>query len=196
MTEAGHKLVIRILSYFIVLHPSLVMLSAMPLSAVACSNYIISLCKASGSGEPSMATKRVVRFCVVMVPLICAIGVSNLVEVLKYGGLAGYLSTFIIPGLLVLKSRKVCQQVFLSKQGHVEERKSKDSVASSLEVVVLWDELKGVASVCERDILSDVTSTPYTSILSRKLVVWTVLAFSMVATASTIASILLPIYGH
>ena len=56
--------------------------------------------------------KVLIRFFAAVTPLTIAFGVSNLVTVLQYAGLSGFLLSFIFPTALQLQSIRVCKKVF------------------------------------------------------------------------------------
>lgn len=59
--------------------------------------------------------KLFIRLFTAIVPILAAFGVSNLVEILKYTGLSGFILSFIFPTLLQLQSIRVCKKTFLGK---------------------------------------------------------------------------------
>lgn len=164
------------------------MVSAMPLSAVACANYIMSLCRDYVGRQPRRLSKITIRFCTAMIPMIGAIVVSNLVDVLKYGGLAGYFSTFIVPALLVVESRRKCLRIFAPKSRYCLARsynwQSKDR--GDPDSLVSWDYREARLSH------TDFSATGYSGILSSSVVVWLVLAFSCIAILTTVISMVVP----
>ena len=56
--------------------------------------------------------KPLIRLFAAVVPLAVAFGVSNLVTVLQYGGLSGFILSFLFPTALQLQSIRVCKRVF------------------------------------------------------------------------------------
>ena len=56
--------------------------------------------------------KVLIRLFAAVVPLAVAFGVSNLVTVLQYAGLTGFLLSFIFPTALQLQSIRVCKRIF------------------------------------------------------------------------------------
>ena len=53
-----------------------------------------------------------IRLFTAIIPILAAFGVSNLVEILKYTGLSGFVLSFIFPALLQLQSIRVCKRTF------------------------------------------------------------------------------------
>ena len=56
--------------------------------------------------------KCLIRLFAAVIPLTVAFGVSNLVTVLQYAGLSGFMLSFIFPTALQLQSIRVCKKVF------------------------------------------------------------------------------------
>ena len=56
--------------------------------------------------------KVLIRLFAAVTPLSVAFGVSNLVTVLQYAGLSGFILSFIFPTALQLQSIRVCKKVF------------------------------------------------------------------------------------
>ena len=56
--------------------------------------------------------KVLIRLFAAVTPLAVAFGVSNLVTVLQYSGLPGFLLSFVFPFALQLRSIKVCKKIF------------------------------------------------------------------------------------
>ena len=56
--------------------------------------------------------KVLIRLFAAVIPLAVGFGVSNLVTVLQYTGLTGFLLSFIFPTALQLQSIRVCKRVF------------------------------------------------------------------------------------
>ena len=48
------------------------------------------------------------RAVVAILPIVCSLFISNLVYILKYGGLVGFLTVFFFPLALQLASQYVC----------------------------------------------------------------------------------------
>ena len=56
--------------------------------------------------------KVLIRLFAAVIPLTVAFGVSNLVTVVQYSGLSGFMLSFIFPTALQLQSIRVCKKVF------------------------------------------------------------------------------------
>ena len=116
---------LRALSYYIVLFPSLDVVSAYPLvvHTVVTNLYIII----TGKDTSKKPTHRCARFnwllllalklVSAVLPILAAFGISNLIYVLKYAGLLGFCICFFFPTLLQLRSIYVCKKRFA--QTHV-----------------------------------------------------------------------------
>ena len=55
-----------------------------------------------------------IKFFSAIIPILIAMAVSNLVTVLKYVGLMGFILCFVVPILLQLRSQWVCRRVFMA----------------------------------------------------------------------------------
>ena len=74
------------------------------------------------------------KFLAAVVPLLVAMAVSNLVEVLKFAGLSSIVLTYLIPSVLQLASQRVCKKTFAKalepveeEQDGIENKKSKET---------------------------------------------------------------------
>ncbi len=119
-TGPSSSLALRILSYYIVLFPSLDVVSAYPLlvHTVVVSVYMII----TGSDTSKKPTHRFarfdwllrlfLRFWSALLPIVIAFGVANLITVLKFAGLFGFAICFGFPTALQLGSIYVCKRKF------------------------------------------------------------------------------------
>ena len=114
-TGANSNIAVRIVSYFIILFPTLDTISAYPLGVIINSNNIYSVLMCRDTSE-AMKTwkdrigKLLFRFVIAVTPLIGAIFISNLVTVLKFAGLFAFLILFIFPILFQFQSKRLCIQ--------------------------------------------------------------------------------------
>ena len=80
------------------------------------ANNIYSVFFRQDTGKRSKTCDRllrpVIRLFAAVTPLSVAFGVSNLVTVLQYAGLSGFLLAFVFPTALQLQSVRVCKKVF------------------------------------------------------------------------------------
>ena len=111
-TSSGHSMLLRVYSYFVVIFPSLDVLSAYPLGAIIMANMVEYLF----TGNPRVQSGRffvtVNRFVWATLPLICSVYLSDLVELDKFAGLPAFCAAFIFPAFLQWRSVKMCQNRF------------------------------------------------------------------------------------
>ena len=133
LTQPSYSVQLRILSYYIVLFPSLDVLSAFPL----CVHTIVNNVYLIFTGRDTSKKPKInywldfllrlgLRFAAALIPLLLAFGVSNLIYVLKYAGLIGFAICFGFPSALQLRSIYVCKNRFRSTHvdmagGHTQE---------------------------------------------------------------------------
>ena len=108
---------LRILSYYILLFPSVDVISIFPLSVLNMVNNvhvaIIGKDTAdSGKTWCSFIIILVMKFFAGLLPILVAMAVSNLVTVLKYTGLISFFLCFLVPIVLHLRSQWVCKKTF------------------------------------------------------------------------------------
>ncbi len=119
-TGPSSSLALRILSYYIVLFPSLDVVSAYPLSIHVLVNCIyVALTGKDTSEKPThqfaqydFLLRIFLRFISAIIPVLAAAGVSNLIYVLNYAGLFGFAFCFGFPTALQLRSIYVCKRKF------------------------------------------------------------------------------------
>eukprot|EP00762_Andalucia_godoyi_P002685 ANDGO_03430.mRNA.1 Transmembrane protein 104 homolog len=99
----------QFVSYFVVLFPALDVLSAFPLNALTLGN---TLAGARPDLKMSRKKKLVSRLVAAIPPILMAIGAKQLDLILRPAGLVGFVMIIILPVILLLKSRKVCIQMF------------------------------------------------------------------------------------
>ena len=129
LTNPYYDLSLRMVSYFIMLFPSIDVISIYPLIVLTMVNnmYLVLFCK--DSAEASNSRKGFIilltmKFVAAILPITIAMAVSNLVTVLKYAGLAGIFLVFFFPTLLQISSQWVCKKKFthlLLSQTSVQE---------------------------------------------------------------------------
>ena len=104
------------LSYFIFLLPSVYVISIYAINVQPIANNIYSVFFRQDTGKRSKTCdqllKVLIRLFAAVIPLAVGFGVSNLVTVLQYTGLTGFLLSFIFPTALQLQSIRVCKRVF------------------------------------------------------------------------------------
>ena len=111
---------LRALSYYIVLLPPVYICMNYALNVQPIANNIYSVFfRQDTEKKTKKRSKRciqllkvLIRLFVAVIPLAVGFGVSNLVTVLQYAGLTGFLLSFIFPTALQLQSIRVCKRVF------------------------------------------------------------------------------------
>lgn len=104
-------------SYFIMIFPSVDVISIYPLIVLTMVNNLYIVVFGKDSAEASKTWKTfffllVMKFTAALLPIIVALAVSNLVTVLKFTGLAGIFLAFFFPTLLEISSEWVCRKKF------------------------------------------------------------------------------------
>lgn len=138
-TSADHSLALRILAYYLLLFPSLDVVSAYPLMVHTVVNnlYIIITGRDTSAKIPSkrkldFILRLVLRLIVGILPILAALGVANLVYVLKYAGLMGFNICFFFPTVLQWRSMSVCKRKFAPSHISVSGSHTKDEEQKSL----------------------------------------------------------------
>lgn len=126
----GH-LALQILSYYIVLFPSLDVISAYPLVVLTIANnlYLIFTGKDADSDKRryAWALKLLLKFISAILPLISGLFIANLVNVLQFAGLLGFLVCYLFPTLFQLGSQYQCLRLFgNSTAGDNEDSETED----------------------------------------------------------------------
>ena len=107
---------LRVLSYFIVLLPSVYVISIYAINIQPIANNIYSVFFKQDTRKRSkrcdQLLKVLIRLFAAITPLSVAFGVSNLVTVLQYSGLPGFILSFVFPFVLQLQSIRVCKKIF------------------------------------------------------------------------------------
>ena len=119
-TERGNPLSLRVLSYYLILFPSLDVMSAYPLTVICIVNNVYMAITGRDTSAPSnwrydWILKLVLRFIVAVLPLALAFAAANLVFILQYAGLLGFGIGFLFPVILQLRSIYVCNKLFGEK---------------------------------------------------------------------------------
>ena len=107
---------LRAFAYYIVMLPSVYICLNYALNMQPIANNIYSVFCRQGTGKRSKRCDQLLRVLIrlfaAVIPLSVAFGVSNLVTVLQYAGLSGFLLSFTFPTALQLQSIRVCKKVF------------------------------------------------------------------------------------
>ena len=120
-TTSEHSLALRMLSYFIILFPSLDVTSAFPLVIhTIVNNLYLVLFGRDTSAKSKFRYEWVIllvlKLVLAVLPMVAALFLSNLVSVLKYAGLLGFFISFFFPTLLQLRSQWMCRQLFPAEE--------------------------------------------------------------------------------
>ena len=129
MTHPPYNLALKILSYFIILFPSIDVISIYPLMVMTMINnlYVVIFRKDSAqAGETwkGYILLLLLKLIAALLPLLVAMAVSNLVEVLKFAGLTSIVLTYLFPAVLQLTSQWVCKKTFTKALESNEEMES------------------------------------------------------------------------
>ena len=115
LTE-DHNVGLQILAYFIVIFPSLDVISAYPLNVVTIANNLYQVIFGRDAdndrGKKAYIIKLSLRLVCSILPLIPALFVANLVSVLQYAGLLGFSNCYLFPLLFQIGSQYKCLKTF------------------------------------------------------------------------------------
>ena len=116
-TRPEYSLAYRIFSYYVILFPSVDIISVYPLSVhVATNNIYPLITKHSTSEKHNFKYKGllllVLRFVFGVIPVIAALGLSNLIYIINVAGFL-MLASYVPPFLLQARSIQVCKQHFV-----------------------------------------------------------------------------------
>ena len=134
LTKPGNSLGLRVLAYYLIFFPSLDVMSAYPL-VVHCmvSNIYIIITgndtSQKGKWRFDWILRVVLRLLGSITPLLAAMGMANLIYVITYGGLSGFIVCYFFPAFLQLISICTCTKKFSKpKEGHIQKEKHSYSV--------------------------------------------------------------------
>lgn len=117
ISQPGHHLGLRILAYYLILFPSLDVMSAYPI-VVHClvNNIYIIITGHDTSAPPKWKLDWLLRIFLRLVgsvtPILAAMGMANLIYIINYGGLTGYIVCYFFPAILQLASIRKCKKLF------------------------------------------------------------------------------------
>ena len=116
-TGPEHSLGLRILSYYLILFPSLDVMSAFPLMVHCMVNNIYLILTGRDTSEKprwryDWLFRFSLRFVSAVLPLLAAMGIANLIYILKYAGLFGFAIALFFPAVLQLTSIYACNRGF------------------------------------------------------------------------------------
>eukprot|EP00731_Ephydatia_muelleri_P012383 Em0006g1277a len=136
-TKSDHSVAIRVLSYFIILVPSII--SAYPLVVYFTSNNIYLVLMGKDTSQKTSTREWVVLVLIKAIfgvlPLIVALFVSNLIFILKYAGLVAFLTSALFPGVLQLTSQRKCAKVFGGKREGVADSQPTPSTGLEMDTI-------------------------------------------------------------
>lgn len=115
-TRSGHSFALQFFSYYLILFPSFDVISAYPLiTHTVVNNFYILITGHDTSRKPKFRfdflLRLFLRFIVALLPILAAFGVANLIYVLKYTGLVGFMC-FLFPFSLQVRSIYMCKKEF------------------------------------------------------------------------------------
>ncbi len=175
LTKPPASIGLRVLSFYIILFPSLDVLSAFPLCVHTVVNNLYMII--TGKDTSKMPTHRfasydwllrlLMRLVAAILPVLAAFGVANLIYVIKYAGLFGFIVCFGFPTALQLKSIYVCKKTFAHTFVSVSGEKlaADDEKERELDQVISTKEKAPLLSVFETKEKDkrELYMTPYSS---------------------------------
>ncbi|KAL5502785.1 hypothetical protein EMCRGX_G009609 [Ephydatia muelleri] len=107
LTKPGHHVALRALSYIIILFPTLDVISAYPLVTCSMVNNLYQVIMGRDTSQRKHSYDGLIlvamRAVVAILPIVCSLFISNLVYILKYGGLGNPLQPHVDTEMEVLK---------------------------------------------------------------------------------------------
>ena len=107
---------LKVLSYYIILFPSLDVMTAYSLGNTAVANNVYTMItgRDSNDDERRFATLALLglKFVCAIIPLALAFAVSNLLDVIQYAGLLGFTVGFLFPAMVQFASQYHCMKIF------------------------------------------------------------------------------------
>lgn len=161
-TYEGNSPQLRALSYYLILFPSLDVMSAYPLATICIANNIYMVITGRDTSEAGKwkydwLLRLSIRFFSSILPLALGFAAANLVFILTYAGQLGFVTYFLVPVVLQLRSIYVCKKTF-------SPRPSKPEISSGS--VLLNDELESSPLVTNAEKQSGFTyMTPYSNVV-------------------------------
>ena len=131
MSTPGNHLAIRILAYYLIYFPSLDVMSAYPLVVHVLVNNIYIIITGRDTSEKGKwrfdwLMRMLLRLVGSVTPILAAMGLANLIYVIKYGGLFGYIVCYFFPAVLQVMSVRKCLRTFRNTQEAVFDRSGSD----------------------------------------------------------------------
>ena len=114
-TKGVNNIFVKIVSYFIILFPSLDIISAYPLVVTTLANNVYLVLMRRDTSESVLnwkdrVGKLIFRLFFAFIPLIGALFISNLVTVLNFAGLFAFAMLFFLPILCQFQSKRLCKK--------------------------------------------------------------------------------------
>ena len=127
VTPAHHSssTALRVMSYYIIFFPSLDVSSAFPLINVTIANNLFIMIMGVDTSQANTVrygrlVKMSLRVVCAIIPITAALFATNLVFIVKYGGILGLTMCYFFPIALQLKSQYECFLVFGTKPGQFD----------------------------------------------------------------------------
>ncbi|EDV23112.1 uncharacterized protein TRIADDRAFT_58062 [Trichoplax adhaerens] len=182
-SKEGNPTSLRVMSYIVIFFPSLDVLSAFPLSAIALSNNIYAALTGYDTTEleavsHSRMKQIVLRLFVSVVPITCAFFVESLVTILRWAGLLGFFVCYFMPIGLQFFSRRMYRLKFVDNWSARYQ--------ASTEEVVEENQVEHTNLVYNKPM-----DTPYSSWFSGKKTLFVTLIYALTAFGFTIAGIVM-----
>ena len=107
---------LKVLSYYIILFPSLDVMTAYPLGNTAVANNVYTMITGKDSNDDKRRYAKLallgLKFVCSIIPLALAFAVSNLLDVVQYAGLLGFTVGFLFPAMVQFASQYHCMKIF------------------------------------------------------------------------------------
>lgn len=108
---------LRVLAYYLIFFPSLDVMSAYPLVVHVLVNNIYIIIMGRDTSEQGewrfdWLLRVILRLVASITPILAAMGMANLIYVITYGGLTGYIVCYFFPAILQLSSIRACKKKF------------------------------------------------------------------------------------
>ena len=192
VTPAHHSssTALRVMSYYIIFFPSLDVSSAFPLINVTIANNLFIMIMGVDTSQANTVrygrlVKISLRVVCAIIPITAALFATNLVFIVKYGGILGLTMCYFFPIALQLKSQYKCFLVFGNQ---LNQNENLDSVSDDpLQPLLLRQALREDAR--HPWWYNPAYSTQYATVLSHPVSVIVFTVLSSIACGLAIASL-------
>lgn len=174
------------ISSMIVIFPAFDVVSAFPLNAIALSSNLHSTSESSNISR----IRTIIRLVVSISPILVALILHNLIEILEWCGLMGGFIGFIFPGIVNLYSKRRCRIEFDDVQEIPLGDISKGNSTTEFSPMEFDDKIERVDN--NDEIIVNRTKTPFTSILSHPCIIYTSIFLSSAVILTDFITLLLP----